>query len=320
MRVSNHDAMPDLCRITWKQTRDRETLCRVVLLASIIGSSQRLRPDVTENEAIGILDEMVHNKRFLSSLGTHGREINQKLVKPLKGSLSSTVRSWKGRGGSHIGSVRVESWLNDMNEFLRKIGFDLVGWLQEFDCPAEAASEIANELLGSRRGASRFTTWVSHPLVLPARVPPPIKKWYPRHRICYQPRVNEDVVKFMLRTGAITIRSSEEYHPRPESGFDDMEDFYVPSPLIFYAPSYDHIMQYSNDPGLAGESISRFTATDSGVCKDVDPNCLACPLKTICQLSITRGKDPSVIRGHPRRNFVFMNSPKPKIAQECRIR
>lgn len=319
-KVPRNDMLARICQVTWAAFRDREVLSRTILLTAKLGSSQILRPWISENEAHAVLFDLLCDKKNSKYLGSDKEEIDPRLYKPTKKALASLISAWSGRGGTHSAGARIENWLDEINYFLASIGYRLVRWLQDFECPSEAYTNIRSKLLDSRRASAKFITWVSHPHVLPTPVPPLVKSWYPKHRACYPPRIDEQVLKFLFRTGAITIHSCEDYHSRPEKGFDDYEEFFVPSALMFHAAAFDHISTHSEEPASVAETIIRFCDSDLlGICTDERPNCSKCPLNAVCLSSQTRGGDPTILRSLPRRHFDFISpTPQPRTQVNCR--
>ena len=99
----------------------------------------------------------------------------------------------------------------------------------------------------SSRDSAKFLALIAHPKLNGPLIAVCIPDWYPKHAICFPPRINDEVTKFFFRTDCITIRSTEKYHDRPEIGFDKTEkDFVGTSYHIFYGHIFDEFKNISD--------------------------------------------------------------------------
>jgi len=304
----------------WRQTKDKEILARFAMLTSKISVTARLKDGSTEIDVYNSIEKLVKNKKFVKGLGKKGNPIEKNVINDLRKAVSDHTSSWKGPQGSHTGGARARAWLENMANFIEKNDYDLLKWLESFDCPSKAVS-VLKKIKFSSRDSAKFLALVGHPKLNEPDIPVCVSKWYPKHAKCFPPRINDEVAKFFLRTGCITIKSTEEYYDIPEKGFDTKtKEFVGVSYPIFYGIIFDELKK-TKDPSLFAERIISFCSDSfDGICTDEEPNCKNCVINDICQLSKSKGKNPEIVQATPSNTDFYSGRTKPNTSSGCLVK
>jgi len=304
----------------WKGTKDKEILLRFTMLTSKISITGRLKKDHTEADVYKEIGKLVDNKNFLNGLGKKGEPIDDEVLNKLRRAVSNLTSTWKGQKRSHTGGARARAWLDLIADFIEKNDFSLLDWLESFDCPTKAMNAL-KKIKFSTRDSAKFLALASHPLLNEPEIPPCISKWYPKHAKCYPPRINDEVAKFFLRTGCITIKSMEVYHEIPEKGFDTKTDEFVGvSYPIFYGHIFDELKQ-TTDPSLFAERIIGFCSDAlEGICTDEEPKCKNCKISDLCLMSKLKGGHPEIIKATPSITDFYSGRTNPKTSTGCQVK
>ena len=304
----------------WNKTKDKEILARLAMLTSKISISERLKEGHTEIDVYYEIGKLIENKNFLNGIGTKGKPIENSVINEIKKAVSSFTSNWKGQQRSHTGGARTKAWLETIAEFVEKNNCDLLSWLESFNCPTQVVSAL-KKITFSSRDSAKFLALIAHPKLNEPEVPVCISKWYPKHAKCFPPRINDEVTKFFLRTGCVTIKSTEEYHDMPEKGFDTKEtEFVGVSYPIFYGNIFDEFKNVS-DPSLMAERVISFCSNSlDGICTDESPKCENCAINDLCTLSKVRGKNPKIIQATDSKTDFWLGRSDPKTSTGCQVK
>jgi hypothetical protein len=304
----------------WQKSKNKETLARFAMLVSKISISGRIKSGFSELDVYEPISNLVQEREFINGIGKTGEPISSTVIKDLKKAVSPYTSSWRGQGHSHTGGARASTWLETIAEFVEKKDYDLIKWINSFDCPSKTITDL-KKIKFSSRDSAKFLALVGHPKLNAPEIPVCVSHWYPKHARCFPPRITDEVAKFFFRTGCITVKSTEEYYDVPEKGFDvQSKEFVGVSYPIFYGPIFDELKKAS-DPSLLSERIIDFCSDSfQGICSDDMPQCQDCRINEICSLSKMKGKNPEIVKATSDTTDFYSGRSKPKTSISCLLK